>query len=310
MASPDPARDRQPSPRTPGADDGAHVDERGTDNQPAASGRPPSTTSERSAPAGRPAAGATEASEDWLDRCEEILGYHFRDRELLRRCLTHASRTASRLASNERLEFLGDAILGAVVCETIFRRFPQAPEGTLTEMKSMVVSRAACARVAQSLGLEQVIFVGKGLSARPTIPSSVLAATLEAIIGGVYLDAGFETARRFVRRIMEPELLRAANARNVENFKSRLQEFAQKHLGRTPVYRVIEEQGPDHRKQFRVCAQIGDRRFPPAWGRSKKQAEQAAAEHALRELAAEHPDAHSLLRNGSAAVPTADGAGS
>ncbi len=235
------------------------------------------------------------APEDLIERCEALLGYHFRDRELLRRCLTHASRTASRLASNERLEFLGDAILGAVVCETMFRKFPEAPEGTLTEMKSMAVSRAACARVAEALGLDQVILLGKGLSTRPQVPRSVLAATLEAIIAGVYLDAGFEAAKRFVQRVMEPELRRAASTRHVENFKSLLQEFAQRHLGETPVYRVVEEQGPDHRKEFRVCAQIGNRRFPPAWGRSKKQAEQAAAHNALRELAAEQAAARRLL---------------
>jgi ribonuclease-3 len=219
-----------------------------------------------------------------LDRCEEVIGYRFRDRSLLELCLTHASVARTRLASNERLEFLGDAVLGLVVCELLFRRYPEFAEGELTRIKSVVVSRSTCAEMSLRLGVDRLIFVGKGLGGHDRIPSSILAAVFESLVAGVYLDGGLEAAREFIERIVEDEIETAASRDRGRNFKSVLQHLAQKRFGATPAYRLVDEQGPDHSKCFLVAAVIGDSAYPAAWGASKKEAEQAAAQNALAEL--------------------------
>ena len=225
-----------------------------------------------------------DLSDETLARCEEIIGYQFRDRDLLRRCLTHASAAKTRLDSNERLEFLGDAILGAVVCEALFNLFASSPEGELTRIKSVVVSRATCARVVKKLKLEPFLVLGRGISVHHRIPGSVLAAAFEALIGGIYLDGGYQAAGDFVMRTVEDEISAAAESAVGVNHKSLLQQRAQRHLGETPVYCVLDERGPDHSKCFKVAAMVGSRLFPPAWGSSKKTAEQLAASNAIAEL--------------------------
>lgn len=219
-----------------------------------------------------------------LQECESALGYQFRDRALLRRCLTHSSIATTRLDSNERLEFLGDAILGLVVCETLFEMFPNHPEGELTRLKSTLVSRMTCAKVARHFELETFLFLEKGLAQRTELPHSIIAAVFEALIAGVYLDGGLNAARQLIRRVLRDELEKAEEQRG-RNYKSVLQQVAQKALGGTPVYQLLDEQGPDHSKCFNVVAVIGPRSFQPAWGASKKQAEQRAARNALKELA-------------------------
>ncbi|MCA9066550.1 MAG: hypothetical protein KDA96_25965 [Planctomycetaceae bacterium] len=143
------------------------------------------------------------SQDEILQACEALLGYQFSDRALLRRCLTHSSSADTRLDSNERLEFLGDSILGLVVCEYLFLEYPQQREGQLTQMKSQIVSRQTCARVAAPLQLRDLIFVGKGLM---SIPDSILAAAVESLIAGIYLDGGLDAARDFVLRIFASEL--------------------------------------------------------------------------------------------------------
>ena len=226
---------------------------------------------------------------DPLAECEDIIDYRFRNRDLLRRALVHASSTDDRRVSNERLEFLGDAILGAVVSEELFRRFPRALEGELTRIKSAVVSRRTLARVSRRLGLGRFLVLGKGFSAAAAgggdrLPISVLAAAFESIVAAVYLDGGLEAARRLVLRCLEEEVKQAAEDRLRRNYKSLLQHFAQRNLGLTPTYQVLDEQGPDHSKAFCVAAVLGNRTFPPAWGPSKKTAEQNAARLAYRIL--------------------------
>ena len=223
-------------------------------------------------------------ADDKLRQCEDVLGYRFEDRDLLRRCLTHASVAKTRLASNERLEFLGDAVLGLVVCELLFRQFPEDPEGELTRMKSALVSRHTCAAISERLGLEAFLFLGKGLTTHRRLPGSILAAALESLIAGVYLDGGLEAARRFIAGFMEPEVEKLGALDEGRNFKSLLQQMAQKSFGETPVYRVLDEKGPDHSKCFKIAAVIGSRAFPAAWGPSKKSAEQRAACNALFDI--------------------------
>lgn len=223
-------------------------------------------------------------SEEVLQQCEAALEYSFKNRDLLRNCLTHASGANHRLASNERLEFLGDAILGAVVCDMLYQRFPEETEGELTRIKSIVVSRTTCAKISEAMSLPKFLLLGKGLSIHETVPMSVAAAVFESLIAGLYLDGGLEPAQRLIQRAMGPEIELAGGLDHGKNYKSLLQQYAQKVFSETPVYRLLDEKGPDHSKCFKVAALIGQQTYHPAWGANKKAAEQRAAQNALYEL--------------------------
>ncbi len=226
-------------------------------------------------------------TDDLLARCQHRIGYTFRSPKLLRAAFTHASGAEHRLASNERLEFLGDAILGYVVCEQLFRQFPQYLEGDLTKVKSVVVSRQTCAKVSEALGLQEFLILGKGMTTTPTVPPSVLADVFESLIAAIYLDGGEQAARQFIHCYIEPEIELAAAGELGGNYKSLLQQFAQREFGQTPTYHLLDEKGPDHSKCFKMVAQVGGQRYQPAWGRNKKEAEQRAASNALSELKGE-----------------------
>ena len=219
-----------------------------------------------------------------LARCQERIGYHFRDIQLLDGALTHASGADHRLSSNERLEFLGDAILGVIVCEQLFHQFPEQLEGDLTKLKSIVVSRLTCAKISQALGLREFLVLGKGMTTHPAVPPSVLSDVLESLIAAIYLDGGSKAATEFVLTYFGPEIESAAAGDSGGNYKSLLQQFAQREHGVTPTYPLLDEKGPDHSKCFKMTAQIGRQRFSPAWGRSKKESEQRAAHNAICEL--------------------------
>jgi ribonuclease-3 len=219
-----------------------------------------------------------------LAEAERRIGYRFKDRELLARSLRHASSADDRLDSNERLEFLGDAILGMVVCTELFDRYPTLFEGELTKIKSNVVSRRVCAEIAEELELGQFLQLGKGMNGRGDMPSSLHAAVLESIIGAMYLDGGFGLARQFILDLLNPRIEHAAKLGHQHNFKSVLQQvFQRKGLG-APSYKVLDERGPDHAKCFEVCVAAGSRQFEGCWGPNKKQAEQQAALSALLHL--------------------------
>lgn len=222
--------------------------------------------------------------QDHLAACEALIGYEFRDRNLLLRCLTHASVARTRLESNERLEFLGDAILGAVVCELLFHRFPEETEGELTRIKSILVSRHTCARISEEAGLGRFLILGKGLAMGDNVPTSILAAVFESLVAGVYLDGGMDAARRFIRQWLDAEIDRILLSSHGKNYKSLLQQIAQKTLGATPIYLLRDEKGPDHAKCFKVAAMVGNETYAAAWGPSKKEAEQRAAENAWHQL--------------------------
>jgi ribonuclease-3 len=157
-----------------------------------------------------------------LDRCEQALGYRFADRGLLQTCLTHASIANHRLASNERLEFLGDSVLGLVVCEALYQSYPEHPEGELTRIKSIVVSRSTCARISDSLGLPGCMQLGKGLAVNEQVPTSVSAAVFESLVAGVFLDGGWLAARNVVQRLVQTEIEQAAELEAGRNYKSQL----------------------------------------------------------------------------------------
>jgi ribonuclease-3 len=219
-----------------------------------------------------------------IKKAADVLGYTFKDEAILCSALTHASVAGTRLESNERMEFLGDAILGYVVSEYLFEKFPTYLEGELTKIKSAVVSRRACARISEKLNLVSMLHLGKGMNARHNLPSSVAAAVFESIVAAIFLDGGLRPARKFILAHMRQLIVEAAASTHQENYKSALQHHAQKHLPCNPTYLILDEKGPDHSKAFQVCVEIDGRRFSPAWASSKKEAEQNAALNALREL--------------------------
>ena len=219
--------------------------------------------------------------------------------------MTHSSVARTALESNERLEFLGDAVLGAAVCARLYAAHPGRPEGDLTRLKSALVSRRYCAILADRLGLEPLLRTGKGLAGvqaaagRPgRVPRSLLSNAFEAVIAGVYLDGGWDAAVRCVNRVLDaaaeadaaptpPPVTSAAapvtgDRGDGVNYKSRLQHRAQAAGHGPPRYELLATAGPDHAKRFTVRAVLAGVDYPPGEGASKKLAEQAAARAALR----------------------------
>lgn len=229
----------------------------------------------------------TEA--DALACGQEIVGHRFRNPDLLSTALTHSSIADTRLHSNERLEFLGDAVLGIVVCEELYRRYSNWLEGDLTKVKSAVVARRTCAKIADETGLTGLLMLGNGINGQSRLPTSVRAAVLEAVIGALFLDGELEAARRFILRSVSEHIDRCAASQDQDNHKSTLQQYAQRWLSTTPYYETLDEQGPDHSKCFEVCVVVGTQRYPSAWGPSKKEAEQEAAHRALDVLQQSEP---------------------
>ncbi len=224
------------------------------------------------------------AKNDPVQRAAAILGYTFKNPQLLKESLTHASIADSRLSSNERMEFLGDAVLDLIICEALYLRFPEFLEGDLTKIKSAVVSRRTCADVSNETGLTGLLITGKGVGGGAALPSSLAAAVYELIVAAIYLDGGFEAVKEYILRTMGPKIEEIARTVNEQNYKAILQQYAQKSMSATPNYQLLDEKGPDHSKCFEVCVVIDGRRFASAWGPNKKMAEQKAALLALEEL--------------------------
>jgi ribonuclease-3 len=229
------------------------------------------------------------SDEHKMELCQQRIGYRFSDPQLLLSSLTHASGASTRLLSNERLEFLGDAILGFCICEWLYQRHSEYLEGELTQIKSAVVSRRVCGRVCQALKLEECLILGRGMRQGLGVPRSLLSDLYEALIAAIYLDGGIDQAKAFIFRTMEDELRKAIEGHSVGNYKSALQQLSQRDFGVAPQYRLLAESGPDHCKLFQMAAEIKKRRFTPAWGRTKKDAEQRAAGNAIAELENQSP---------------------
>jgi ribonuclease-3 len=221
---------------------------------------------------------------DVLHQIEQILGHEFTDKALIAKAFMHSSAVDSRLESNERLEFLGDAVLSLVICQRLFEEFREYPEGELTKMKSMLVSRGTCARVARRLGLPAYLSVGKGMVSSKALPGSLAAGLLEAVIAAIYIDKGLDAARDFILRDFN-WLIEQTHAEDAHgNYKSLLQQTAQERFNVAPMYVLLDEKGPDHNKCFESEVVIDQRHFPSAWGANKKEAEQKAAYNALVEM--------------------------
>jgi len=229
----------------------------------------------------------TDADLARLRECEDHLGYRFRDPLLLVQALTHSSIKTEDNPSNERLEFLGDSVLGLVMTEFLYNYLHDRDEGALTQIKSVVVSTAVLAQESERLCLSSFYNVGKGVTRRRNLPVSLQANVFEAVVAAIYRDGGLEAARRFILRNLFHHVLEVVEDEHRKNYKSLLQQHAQKELNITPTYRVVSESGPDHLKRFEVVAVLGKRVYKSGVGRSKKEAEQVAAEETLKVLVGE-----------------------
>ena len=214
-----------------------------------------------------------------MKQLEKNIGYHFRDKSLLKTAVTHSSfanENRGGLAYNERLEFLGDAVLQLVTSEKLFKENPDMPEGRMSKQRAALVCEDALAGYSKEIQLGDFMLLGKGEEAtggrnRP----SILADAFEALIGAIFLDGGMDNAKRFVRRFLD-----AAHT-SLKDYKTLLQEIIQKNPGERLSYVVIGESGPDHDKVFNVEVHLNSNVIGKGTGKSKKQAEQAAAKEAL-----------------------------
>ena len=227
-----------------------------------------------------------------LDALAKRLGYDFADHALMARALAHRSWCAETAGEdpNERLEFLGDAVLGLVVTDHVYRTYTELPEGELAKVRASVVNSASLAEVAAELGLGDALLLGKGedLSGGREKPS-ILADAMEAVIGAVYLDGGWDAAAALVMRLVGERIAEAAVGPGGQDYKTRLQELGARRYDQLPRYEVADE-GPDHAKRFFATVHVGDLACGQGEGRSKKQAEQAAARMAWERLQAEARD--------------------
>lgn len=219
-----------------------------------------------------------------LEECERRIGYEFRDPNYLLQALTHSSIKTIDKPCNERMEFLGDSVLGLVMTEFLFNFYEDLTEGDLTQIKSVVVSTSTLAEESVRLELDYAFQVGKGVTSKKKLPDSLLANVFEAVVCAIYLDGGLKPAREFILRNLYHQVLAVNHNRHPLNYKSILQQYLQKAEGKTPTYKVISEKGPDHSKTFTVQAQVGKKKLGVGTGKNKKEAEQASARESLVEL--------------------------
>jgi ribonuclease-3 len=221
-----------------------------------------------------------------VESLERILGVRFGDTSLRDVALTHRSFAFEQglEVNNERLEFLGDAVLGLVVTDMAYREFPDMPEGELAKLRAAIVNMSALADVARDLDLGRHVLLGKGEEmSGGRDKSSILADALEAILGCVYLDLGPTTARTLVERLFRPRMIAYVRGEGERDYKTILQELASADVGSLPEYRLTER-GPDHQKEFTAVVYLAGEAWGSGIGRSKKEAEQQAAHEAYRRL--------------------------
>jgi len=216
-----------------------------------------------------------------LQLFEKQARIRFRRLEFLNHAFTHRSyahEAGENGENNERLEFLGDSVLGLVVAEYVYATLPDQPEGELARIKSFVVSEASLSEIARGLRVDNFILIGKGEEySGGRSKKTILADCLEAIIGAYYLDSGFDAAERFVHDMLIPEINKVLENRHAKDYKTLLQEHVQKRLKTYPRYRIVQKTGPDHDKTFWIEVHVGDRSFGAGKGKNKKEAEQEAA---------------------------------
>lgn len=221
------------------------------------------------------------------DEIEKKLGYRFADRSKLALAFTHRSFINEHRevpAHNERLEFLGDSILGMLMANYLYARLPDTPEGELSYLRSRLVEASSCVSYVQKLQVEEYILLGKGERIHDGRGrDSILSDLLEAIIGAIYLDGGLDAVHSFVFSNFTPEI-EAILETPLRNYKAILQDYCQKTFQQTPRYAVLEETGPDHSKNFTVAVMLGEQELGRGAGSSKKEAQQSAAEDAVKRV--------------------------
>jgi ribonuclease-3 len=225
-----------------------------------------------------------------LTSFERKAGIRFRSLELLDLSFTHRSHSneeAAKSQNNERLEFLGDAVLGLVAATCLYERLGERNEGDLARIKSYVVSEEALSELALSLGVDQCLVLGKGEEqSGGRAKKAILADATEALFGAYYLDSGFDAAFRFVRSLVEPEIGKVLENRHHKDYKTLLQEYAQKYYRSYPLYKLVKRTGPDHDRTFWVSCELAGDEYGPTMGKNKKEAEQSAAKAAYDDIVA------------------------
>jgi ribonuclease-3 len=225
-----------------------------------------------------------------LQLFEKQAQIRFRKLEFLNQAFSHRSfahEAGENGENNERLEFLGDSVLGLVVAEYVYAALPDQPEGELARIKSFVVSEASLSEIARGLRVDNFILIGKGEEySGGRSKKTILADCLEAIIGAYYLDSGFPASQRFVKAMLIPEINKVLENRHAKDYKTLLQEFVQKRMKTYPKYRVMQKTGPDHDKTFWIEVHVGERSFGAGKGKNKKEAEQEAARLAWESMTA------------------------
>lgn len=225
-----------------------------------------------------------------LEAFQTSISIRFRDHRLLHLATVHRSASNEQLerGNNERLEFLGDAILGAVAATLLYQMMVERPEGELARVKSVVVSEASLASQALRMGLDALLILGHGeeVSGGRT-KKAILADALEALIGAYYLDSGYAAAFNFVRSFLSPEIASVLQNRHQKDYKTLLQEYCQREFREYPDYRLVKRTGPDHDRMFWIEVSVAGRIYGPGVGKNKKDAEQAAAKEAFEAI---HPE--------------------
>lgn len=215
-----------------------------------------------------------------LSNCARMIGCRFNNLALLKQALSHSSYVADKLQSNERMEFLGDAILDMVICNQLYTTHTELREGALTEIKSFAVSGEMLAQIARKHNFQEYLYLGNEFANRSKLPDSILADAVEAVIAALYLDGGYPAAERYILEELKIPLTEGLSG--TENYKSVLQELEQSQGHPTPEYFIKTETGPDHKKTFEVTVEIGGKIMGTGIGSNKKEAEQAAAREALK----------------------------
>lgn len=225
-----------------------------------------------------------------LQELQSIMGVEFNEIAMLNQSLTHTSYAYelngnNNISQNERLEFLGDVVLGLIVSEYIYNKYPHYMEGDLAKIRAKVVSRPILAKIAKHLNLGHYLLLGKGeeITGGRT-RCSILADTFEAIIGAIYLDSGLETSRSFILGQIKEDIEKITTNVHVQDYKTDFQEFTQKKFKLLPVYKVIKKEGPEHKRIFEIAVMVKGKTWGIGRGASKKEAEQKAAFYALQQI--------------------------
>jgi len=214
---------------------------------------------------------------------QKSLGYQFRDEKLITEALTH--RSYSKDFNNERLEYLGDAVLDLIVGEYLYKLFPESEEGMLSKLRAALVNEDSFTKLAQKLNLGKYLFLSSaeennGGREKP----SILSSAFEALIGAIYLEAGFEKAKEIALKLLKEVFPVITPEELLKDYKTTLQEITQAHFGVVPEYRLLSAKGPDHKKEFEIGVFIHDKKYAKAKGKSKKAAQQEGARVTIERL--------------------------